>query len=102
LTQFLHHHQRLFAWLPTWVVLAVGTSRASLQACQAVFEQQRQETCIQPATEDLCWFFATRQIVDRGQLAGLSVPSIDRFRSLREAFRGSTVRALIPRVVPPR
>ena len=47
-----------------------------------------QTTSTGPASrDDLTWFFNTRQAVDRGDLAGLSVAAIDRFRTLREAFR---------------
>jgi hypothetical protein len=43
---------------------------------------------MEPPIDDLRWFFATRQIVDRGALDRLSVASIDRFRSLRATFAG--------------
>jgi hypothetical protein len=42
---------------------------------------------IPASKEDLAWFFSTRQAVDQGDLTGLSVAAIDRFRTLREAFR---------------
>jgi hypothetical protein len=39
------------------------------------------------SAEDVTWYFQTRQAVDEGELAGLSVGAIDRYRTLREAFR---------------
>jgi hypothetical protein len=89
LEQFLRDHGPLFAWLPAWTVVAIGPSPTGLRACEAAFERYRRrpiETVL-PSTEDLVWFFRTRYAVDQGDLTGLSVTAIDRFRTLREAFR---------------
>jgi hypothetical protein len=96
LEQFLADHARLFAWLPAWTVVAIGSSAAALATCEAVFARSGQQRP-QPATTgvaDLQWFFATRQAIDQGQWARLSVPEIDRFRTLREQFTGAAFDAL--------
>jgi hypothetical protein len=87
--QFLRDHGRLFAWLPAWTVVAIGPSPTGLHACESAFERHRQQptATVTASTEDLAWFFTTRQAVEQGAVAGLSVAAIDRFRTLREAFR---------------
>jgi hypothetical protein len=88
--QFLRDHSRLFAWLPAWTVVAIGPRPTGLHACEVVFERYRRrpmETVSASTDDDLLWFFRTRQAVDRDDLTGLSVTAIDRFRTLREAFR---------------
>ena len=89
LEQFLKDHGRLFAWLPAWTVVAIGPSPTGLLACESAFQRYvRQTTSTVPASrDDLTWFFNTRHAVDRGDLAGLAVAALDRFRTLREAFR---------------
>ena len=89
LEQFLTDHRRLFAWLPAWTVVAVSPSPVGLHACEAAFQRYGQQSTpsVPASTEDLAWFFRTRQAVDQGDLAGLAVAAIDRFRTLREAFR---------------
>ena len=89
LEQFLRDHARLFAWLPAWSVVAIGTSPTDLRACEAAFERHRQQptTRVAASRGDLAWFFARRHAVEQGDLAGMSVEAIDRFRALREAFR---------------
>jgi hypothetical protein len=89
LEQFLRDHSRLFAWLPAWTVLAIGPSPTGLHACEAAFERYRRRPTptVSASNDDLVWFFRTRDAVDRGDLTGLSVAAIDRFRTLREAFR---------------
>jgi hypothetical protein len=89
LEQFLKEHSRLFAWLPAWTVLAIGASPIGLQACEAAFQryQRQPRATVTASPEDLAWFFRTRQAVDQGDVAGLSVAAIDRFRTLREALR---------------
>jgi hypothetical protein len=87
--QFLTDHRRLFAWLPAWTVVATGPSPAGLLASEVAFARHLQQPSVAvPAShDDLRWFFQMRQTVDSGDLAGLSVAAIDRFRTLREAFR---------------
>ncbi len=87
--QFLKDHGRLFAWLPAWTVVAIGPSPTGLQACELAFQRDRQYPTarVTASTDDLAWFFRTRHAVDHGDLSGLSVAAIDRFRTLREAFR---------------
>jgi len=38
--------------------------------------------------DDIRWYFNTRQLADRGDVARLSLPEIERFRRLRERFSG--------------
>ena len=90
LEQFLRDHSRLFPWLPAWTVVAIGPRPTGLRACEVAFERYRRrpmETVSASTDGDLVWFFRTRQAVDRDDLTGLSVTAIDRFRTLREAFR---------------
>jgi hypothetical protein len=89
LEQFLRDHSRLFAWLPAWTVIAIGSRPNGLHACEAAFERfrRRPTPTVSASNDDLVWFFRTRDAVDQGDLTGLSVSAIDRFRTLREAFR---------------
>jgi hypothetical protein len=89
LEQFLKDHGRLFAWLPAWTVIAISANPTALLACEATFQRHVQQptATASASTEDLAWFFTTRQAVDQGDVSGLSVAAIDRFRTLREAFR---------------
>jgi hypothetical protein len=90
LEQFLRDHSRLFAWLPAWTVVAIGPRPTGLHVCEGAFERylrRPMETASASTDDDLVWFFRTRQAVDRNDLTGLSVTAIDRFRTLREAFR---------------
>jgi hypothetical protein len=68
-------------------VVAFGPSPTGLNACECAFERHRQRPTVTASAEDLAWFFITRQAVDQGDVAALSVAAIDRFRNLREAFR---------------
>jgi hypothetical protein len=89
LEQFLREHGRLFASLPAWTVVAIGPSPTGLRACEVAFERYRRRPIetVSASTDDLVWFFRTRHAVDQGNLTGLSVTAIDRFRTMREAFR---------------
>lgn len=96
LHQFLAEHARLFRWLSAWVVIALGPSAEAVAMCPGVFAR-RSEPRLEPSTltlEDLRWCFATRQIIDQGAWARLSVAEIDRFRTLRDSFRTATFDAL--------
>jgi hypothetical protein len=87
--QFLADHRRLFAWLPAWTVVAISPSPTGLLASEVAFTRylQRPSLAVTASQDDLRWFFQMRQTVDAGDLAGLSVAAIDRYRTLREAFR---------------
>ena len=89
LEQFLRDHRRLLAWLPAWSVIAIGESPTGLLACEAAFQRFRAQSTatVSASRDDLAWFFQTRHAVDQGDLTGLSVTAIERFRTLREAFR---------------
>jgi hypothetical protein len=89
LEQFLREHGRLFAWLPAWTVVAIGPRPTGLHACEVAFERflRRPIETVSTSTDDLAWFFRTRHAVEQNDLTGLSVTAIDRFRTLREAFR---------------
>jgi hypothetical protein len=94
--QFLAHHARLLASLPSWTVIATGSSAGALATCEGVFERTRQ-LVVQPASgglEDLRELCITRQRVDCGDLAHVSVADIDRYRTLRDQFAGTTFEAL--------
>jgi hypothetical protein len=92
--QFLSDHARLLAWLPVWSMLALARSPAPLAACEASFARyvERPAQAASTSTEDLHWLFTTRQLVDQGDLARLTVAAIDRYRSL--LFAGSSFDAL--------
>jgi hypothetical protein len=96
LAQFLDDHARLFGWLPAWTVVAVSASPVALESCDAVFGRHLQQPrrAVASTVEDLRWFFTTRQAIDQGELARLSVAAIDRFRTLREQFSAATFDAL--------
>ena len=84
--QFLSDHARLLARLPAWAVDAVGAGPVDgLSACQQVF-QAFMAGAAAPTPGDLTdvqWFFETRRLVDAGQLGGLSVADLNRFRDAR-------------------
>lgn len=94
--QFLADHARLLAWLPAWTVVAIGWSPGRLAVCEAIFARARQRPIPAASTgvEDLRELFRTRQQVDRGELATLSVAAIDRYRTLRDQFAGPPFEAL--------
>jgi hypothetical protein len=94
LEQFLADHARLFAWLPAWTVVAIGPHAQALEACGPTFERWRRRAMAAPAIDDLRTFFRTRDLVDRGELATLSVAAIDRFRTLREQCNTASFEAL--------
>ena len=43
------------------------------------------------------WFFETRRLVDAGQLGGLSVADLNRFRDARSKFNGPAIAGLYAR-----
>jgi len=98
LEQFLQDHVRLFTALPAWSVVAVcPREMGGLAACRTVFDRFAATTW-EPAPQDgigdLRWFFATRQLVEGGDLRSLSVADLDRFREARRRFTGARMEAL--------
>jgi hypothetical protein len=94
--QFLGDHARLLACLPAWTVIATGSSAMALATCEVVFERIRQRF-VPPAAvgvEDLRDLCTTRQRLDCGDLAHVSVADIDRYRTLRDQLAGTTFDAL--------
>jgi len=98
LEQFLHDHVRLFSALPTWSVVAVCPRGLNgLPACRTVFDRFAATTWRPAPAEgiaDVRWFFARRQLVERGDLRTLSVADINRFRDARQRFASAHMEAL--------
>lgn len=83
---FLRDHARLFRCLPRWAVVAVGVSpRPLLQRVFADFVESLSSS-LPSGYEDLRWYFERRQVVDRGELAQVSVFDLRRYRDLRQRF----------------
>jgi hypothetical protein len=94
---FLQDHAGLFGRLSSWTVVAIGPpGLPALATCEAAFERflARPTVSLVLRSDDLRWYFATRKAVDGGELARLSVADINRFRGLRERFRGAAFDAL--------
>ena len=92
---FLHGHAGLFGRLSTWTVVAIGPPGVSpLMGYDAAFERFLAQPAVGRVrpSDDLRWYLATRQ--ERDELARLSVTDINRFRALREQFRGATFDAV--------
>lgn len=98
LEQFLADHVRLFSALPTWaVVAAYPRGLNGLPACRTVFDRFAATTwrpAPQEGMADVRWFFATRRLVDGGDLRTLSVADLDRFREARRRFASAQMEAL--------
>jgi hypothetical protein len=97
LEPFLQDHAALLRRLPAWTVVALAPrTSAAFVDCERVFARFVEQPTARLAgkSDDLRWFLGTRQIVDRGELARLSVADINRFRTLREQFSASTFEAL--------
>jgi len=83
---FLRDHAMLLRCLPTWVVVAVGlTHWSDLQTAFKHFTQSLLTT-LPAAQNDLRWYFERRRLVDRGDLAQVSVWDLRRYRELRQRF----------------
>jgi hypothetical protein len=98
LARFLHDHVRLLRALPAWRVVAIcPRGRRGLPVCRTVFDEFAATTW-QPVTSErlapLRGFFATRQLVERGDLRSLSVADLDRFREARRQFANAHTEAL--------
>jgi hypothetical protein len=98
LAQFLHDHVRLFSALPTWSVVAVCPRGLNgLPACRPVFDRFGATTWRPAPSEgmgDVRWFFASRRLVESGDLRSLSVADLDRFREARRRFASAHMEAL--------
>jgi hypothetical protein len=89
---FLQDHAGLFGRLAAWTVVAIGSpGLPALGSCESVFERflARPAVGLVLRSDDLRWYLGTRKAVEAGELARLSVTDIDRFRTLRERFRGA-------------
>jgi hypothetical protein len=94
---FLQDHAGLFGRLFAWTVVAVGPpGLPALASCESAFEGflARPTVGLVLRSDDLRWYFATRKAVEGGELARLAVTDIDRFRALRERFRGAAFDAV--------
>jgi hypothetical protein len=94
---FLQDHAGLFGRLAACTVLAIGPSGLpALTSCESVFERflARPAVALVLRSDDLRWYFAARKAVDGGEFARLPVADIDRFRALRERFRGASFDAV--------
>lgn len=98
--QFLIDHARLLARLPAWAIDAIGAGPVDgLSACRQVF-QAFTVGAAAPTSGDLTdvqWFFETRRLVDAGQLGGLSVADLNRFRDARSKFNAPAFARLYAR-----
>jgi len=100
LEQFLEDHRRLFARLPAWRVTAVCPPHvAGLPVCQSVFDRVVRVSAdvSADAVEELSWYFATREKVDRDDVAAFSMADITRFRTIRARQSSPRVEALYDR-----
>ena len=83
-----------------WVVAGLVGPRdrhavpRALAACEASFARYiaRPTQTASASPDDLRWLLSTRQLVDQGDLARLSVAAIDRYRSLLEHVQRRLVR----------
>jgi hypothetical protein len=100
LEQFIQDHASLLRHLPAWCVIAVGPAASlRLAGCDAVFERFLPSplATLTAHLDDLRWYFATRQSVEAGDVARLSVSDIERFRRLRERFNAPAFGSLYDR-----
>jgi len=86
--------------LPAWAIDAVGAGPVDgLSACQQVFQTFMAGTAASTPGDltDVQWFFETRRLVDAGQLGGLSVADLNRFRDGRSKFSAPAIAGLYAR-----
>jgi hypothetical protein len=97
LAQFLRDHARLFSALPAWTVVAICPRGLNgLAACRTMFDEFVATTWRPTSPEGVSavrWFFATRQLVERGDLRALSVADLDRFQEARRRFSNAHLEA---------
>ena len=98
LARFLHDHVRLLSAVPAWSLVAVcPRGLHGLPACRTIFDRFAATTWRPAPMEglgDVRWFFATRQLVEGGNLRTLSTADLDRFRELRRRFANGQMEAL--------
>jgi hypothetical protein len=98
LAQFLQDHGRLFSALPAWSVAAFcPRGLHGLPACRTVFDRFAATTwrpVVAEGLDDVRWFFASRQLVESGDLRTLSVADLNRFREARQRFASAQIEAL--------
>jgi hypothetical protein len=98
LEQFLRDHVRLLTALPAWcIVAACRRGLQGLAACRSVFDRFAATTWRPAPAEglaDVRWFFARRQLVERGDFRTLCVADINRFRDARQRFASAHMEAL--------
>jgi hypothetical protein len=84
---FLRDHATLLRCLATWTVwvVAAHTCRPGLQAVFDDFVQGLTAT-LPWGHDELQWYFERRRLVDRGELAQVSVFDLRRYRDLRQRF----------------
>ena len=98
LEQFLHDHVRLLTAVSAWAVVAVCPRGVrGFPACRSVFDRFSATTWRAGPLEnrtEVEWFFATRQLVERGDLRSLSVADLNRFREARRRLASAPIEAL--------
>jgi hypothetical protein len=83
---FLRDHAVLLRSLSRWGILTVGPRHwAGLAPVFDAFNASLGAT-VSGADDELQWYFERRQLVDRGDLAQISVFDLRRFRTLRQRF----------------
>jgi hypothetical protein len=83
---FLEDHRKLFAALSRWQVVAVASRHVpGLPACERAFQRfQAQPGPAAPSAAELLEYFRLRRLVEREELAGVSVDQINFFRTTRD------------------
>jgi hypothetical protein len=81
---FLRDHEALLRCLPRWTVVVVG--RTEWPSLRTVFDRFAASLAVPATHDDLRWFFERRQLVERGDLAQVSVWDLRRYRELRQRF----------------
>jgi hypothetical protein len=97
--QFLQDHLRLISRLSDWTISVVCPPQIprGLEACRRVFARTfaaPPDSSAGTPPDDLRWFFRARQAVDRGDLRGLSVAELDRFRDARQRWGTASIERL--------
>ena len=88
LAGFLGDHASLLHRLPGWTVVVIGAKHsAGFDACQSAFDAHaRHASAGIDRTADLAWYFATRRMVEQGDLSQICVRDIGRLRALRQTL----------------
>lgn len=94
---FLHDHAALFGRLAAWTVRVIAPAgHAALASSESAFARflARPAVALVLRSDDLRWYFTARKAVDAGEFARLPVADIERFRALRQRFRGPAFEAV--------